>query len=104
MKPNYNEMNSEIVDNPHELKLFKQIYGDFDYRVCEVGWWNDKVLINNRGTGLLSLVAVNDLSSLMRRSQQWVTPFASLYPYVPNEFIILNVSLLSVSYNYTKKH
>ncbi len=91
-QPNYNEMSSEIVENPHALKAFKQIYVDADYRVCDVGWWNDKVLINSRGTGLLSLVAAHDLSSLMGRSQQWVTPYACLYPYVPDEFIILNVS------------
>ena len=83
-------MNNEILENPTELKQFKQIYKDADYRVIDIGWWNKKVLILTRGTGLLSLVSSSDLSNLMGRNQQWVTPYASLFPYQKNEFIILN--------------
>ena len=37
-------MNSDIVENPHELRKFKQIY-QIDFRLVDVGWWSEKVKI-----------------------------------------------------------
>lgn len=45
LKPCYNDMNSDIVENPHELRKFKQIY-QIDFRLVDVGWWSEKVKIN----------------------------------------------------------
>lgn len=50
-----------------------------------------------RGTGLLSLVAKDDLSSLMGRNQQFLSPFASLYAHSTNGFIILDCACTLVS-------
>ena len=97
VKPCYNEINSEIAENPYELKAFKQIYSEPDFRVSDIGWWSTKVLILSRGTGLLSLVSSEDLSNLMGRNQQWLGPFASLYPYHKNGFIILEVIIIKLS-------
>lgn len=91
-QPNYNEINSDIVENPYELKKFKQIYHEADFRVVDIGWWNRKALILTRGTGLLSLVSSDDLSNLMGRNQQWLNPFPLIYPYLENEFVILDVN------------
>lgn len=84
-------MNSDIVENPYELKTFKQIYSEPDFRVSDIGWWTTKVLILTRGTGLLSLVSSEDLTNMMGRNQQWLSPFPSIYPYQKNGFIILDV-------------
>ena len=36
-------MNSDIIENPYELKKFKQIYHEADFRLVDIGWWNEKV-------------------------------------------------------------
>ncbi|CAF1064877.1 unnamed protein product [Brachionus calyciflorus] len=101
-QPNYNEMNSAIVESPYEWKKFKQIYHESDFRVVDIGWWNTKVLILTRGTGLLSLVSSDNLANLMGRNQQWLSPFPSIYRYSENEFILLDCqcALSSHSSNY----
>ncbi len=45
-QPSYNEINSEIRENPYELKMFKQIYSESDFRVVDIGWWSQKVRIH----------------------------------------------------------
>jgi hypothetical protein len=101
-QPDYNEMNSKIVESPYEWKKFKQIYHEADFRVVDIGWWDSKILILTRGTGLLSLVSAENLSSLMGRSQQWLNPFPSIYRYSENDFIILDChcAISSQSSNY----
>ena len=71
-QPCYNEMNSEISENPYELKLFRQIFNEADFRINDIGWWNKKALILTRGTGLLSLVSIEDFSNLMGGNFQWL--------------------------------
>ena len=39
-------MNSDIIENPYELKKFKQIYHEADFRLVDIGWWNEKVVFN----------------------------------------------------------
>lgn len=96
-QPNYDEVNSEIAENPYELKMFKQIYCESDFRVIDIGWWSKKVIIMTRGTGLLSLVSKEDLGSLMGRNQQWLSPYPTIYPHYQNGFIILDCSCNLVS-------
>ncbi len=84
-------MNSAIVENPHQLKLFKEIFNEIDNRVNDIGWWNETVLILTRGSGLLSLVSSQALTDLMGGNHQWLSPYPSLYPFLKNEFIILEV-------------
>lgn len=44
-QPCYDDMNSDIVENPYELKRFKDIYHQADFRLVDVGWWNDKAIL-----------------------------------------------------------
>lgn len=102
-QPEYYEMNPAIVESPYELKKFKQIYYEPDYRVVDISWWNPKVLIMTRGTGSLSLVSAESLSDLMGRNQQWLNPYPSIYRYMKDEFFILecqcNLSTHTLSYS-----
>lgn len=84
------------MENPLEFKKFKMIYRESDFRVSDIGWWNRNVIILTRGTGLLSLVSASDLTSLMGSNHQWLNPFPSLYQYLPNEFILLDVSYIKL--------
>jgi len=42
-QPGYDEVNGEVVENPYELKMFKQIYSESDFRVVDIGWWSENV-------------------------------------------------------------
>lgn len=88
-QPGYYEMNPSIVESPYELKKFKQIYHEPDYRVIDISWWDTKVFIMTRGTGSLSLVSAESLTDLMGRNQQWLNPYPSIYRFLENEFFIL---------------
>ncbi len=81
------------MENPNEMKQFKKIYQIIDYRICDIGWWNENVVITSRGTGLLSLSSTNDLTNLMGQNQQWLSPYACLYHHPKNGFIVLDVNI-----------
>ena len=81
----------DIMENPYQLKIFEQIYSQSDFRVLDVGWWSEKVLILIRGTGLMSLVSSEDFTNLMGRNHQWLRPYASLYSHPGNGFLVLEV-------------
>lgn len=44
-QPGYDEVNSDMVENPYELKMFKQIYSESDFRVVDIGWWSENVSV-----------------------------------------------------------
>jgi hypothetical protein len=72
--------------------MFKKIYTKIDTRAFDIGWWNEKVLIITRGTGILTLCSSHDLSDLMGQNQEWLNPYAHLYSYPKNGFLVLDVS------------
>lgn len=44
-QPGYDEVNSDMVENPYELKMFKQIYSESDFRIVDIGWWSENVSV-----------------------------------------------------------
>lgn len=43
-QPYYNEIDSEISENPNTMKQFKKIYSPIDYKISDIGWWSEKVV------------------------------------------------------------
>ena len=71
--------------------MFKKIYSKINTKIVDIGWWNETVLFITRGNGALTLCSSYDLSYLMGHNE-WLNPYAHLYAYQKNGFLVLDVS------------